>query len=81
MALQVDPLQLITMIKQGKNPQQLMLSILDENASHNPMYKNLKTLAQNNQTHQIESIARNYARERGIDYDIAFNGFKQKLGL
>lgn len=81
MALQVDPLQLITMIRQGKNPQQLMLSILDANASQNPMYKNLKTLAQNNQTHQIESIARNYARERGIDYDTAFNGFKQKLGL
>lgn len=81
MALQVDPLQLITMIRQGKNPQQLMLSILDENASRNPMYKNLKTLAQNNQTQQIESIARNYARERGIDYDTAFNSFKQKLGL
>lgn len=81
MALQVDPMQLIMMIKNGQNPQQLMLTILDQNASMNPMYKNLKTLAEQNKTQDIERIARNLAKERGLDFDKEFNSFKQRLGL
>lgn len=78
---QVNPVQLIQMIKGGKNPQQLMLNILQQNAQGNPMLQNLMMLAKNNRTADIEQIARNLAKEQGIDFDKEFNAFKQQFGL
>ena len=77
----VDPKMLIQMIRQGQNPQQIMLNLLEQQASSTPLGKNLIDLAKQNKTAEIEQIARNLARERGIDYDKEFNAFKQKLGL
>ena len=34
---QVNPMQLIQMFKSGKNPQQLILTILQQNAQGNPL--------------------------------------------
>lgn len=78
---QVNPAQLIQMIKGGKNPQQLMLNILQQNTQGNPMLQNLMMLAKNNRTTDIEQIARNLAKEQGIDFDKEFNAFKQQFGL
>ena len=44
MSYPVNPMQLIQMIKQGQNPQQLLMSILTQNQNQ-PMYQNLLTLA------------------------------------
>ena len=79
MSYPVNPMQLIQMIKQGQNPQQLLMSILSQNQNQ-PMYQNLLTLVKENKTGEIEKIARNMAKERGIDFDQAFNSFKQQLG-
>ena len=79
--MQVNPMQLIQMIKSGKNPQQLMLSILEQRSQNNPMYQNLMMLAKNNRTSDIEQIARNLAKERGIDFDKEFNAFRRQFGL
>jgi F0F1-type ATP synthase delta subunit len=79
--MQVNPMQLIQMIKSGKNPQQLMLSILEQQSQNNPMYQNLMMLAKNNRTSDIERIARNLAKERGIDFDKEFNAFRRQFGL
>ena len=80
--LQVNPMELILAIKNGQNPQQLMLKILEDNASSaNPLIGNLITLARNNRTQEIEKIARNLAKERGIDFDKEFNAFKNTWGL
>ena len=57
--LQVNPMQLIQQIKNGQNPQQLMLSILENQMQDTPMGANLLNLARNNQTAEIEKIARN----------------------
>ena len=43
--------------------------------------ENLIKLAKNNDTKSIENFARNYAKERGINYDKEFNSFKKTLGL
>jgi hypothetical protein len=45
------------------------------------MGQNLLRLAQNNQTADIEQIARNICAQRGIDFDKEFTAFKQQLGL
>lgn len=76
--LQVDPMQLIMMIKQGQNPQQLMMNILETQMQDTPLGANLLNLARNNNTAGIEQIARNLAAQKGIDFDKEFSAFKQK---
>ena len=78
---QVNPNQLIQMIKNGKNPQQLLMSILEGQAGNNPMGANLLNLAKGNKTAEIEKIARNIARQKGIDFDKEFEAFKNMLGI
>ena len=81
MPFQVNPQDLIQMIREGKNPQQLMISILEKNMSNTPFGQNLLFLAKNNRTKDIEQIARNMAKEKGIDFDKEFTAFKQRFGL
>ena len=78
---QVNPIDLIRMIKGGTNPQQLMLSVLEQRASGNPVYSNLVQLAKENKTAEIEQFARNLAQSQGIDFDKEFNAFRKNLGL
>jgi hypothetical protein len=82
MSYPVNPMQLIMQIKQGKNPQQLLMGILEANAQSNPVYANLLTMAKEGRTSDIEAFARNLARENGIDFDTEFTKFKkQYFGL
>lgn len=75
----VNPMQLIQMIKQGQNPEQLLLSILEGQAGSNPMSANLLSLAKNKDTKALEQIARNIFAQRGLDFDTEFNALKQML--
>ena len=78
----VNPMQLISQIRQGQNPQQLMISILEANAASNPIYANLLSMAKEGRTQDIEAFARNVAKEKGIDFDKEFSKFKkQYFGL
>lgn len=79
--MQVSPANLIAMIKNGQNPQQLMMSILENQMQGTPLGDNLLTLAKNNQTAEIEKIVRNLFQQRGLNYDQALNNLKQVLGL
>lgn len=77
----VNPIQLVQLIKSGRNPQQLMMGILQQQAADNPIYYNLMTLAKQNRTSEIEQFARNLAKERGVDFDKEFNAFRNFYGL
>lgn len=79
--MNVNPDILIQMIKNGQNPQQLMLSVLEGQAAGSPLGANLLNLAKNGQTKEIEKIARNLSAERGIDFDKEFEAFKQRFGF
>lgn len=74
--MNVNPIQLINMIKNGQNPQQLMMNILGQN---NPILENAMKLAQNGNTSALEMIARNLAQQRGLDFDTEFAEFKNYL--
>ena len=78
---QFNPMQVIMAMRNGQNPQQIVMNILQERMSQTPMGQNLIALAQNNQTAQIEQIARNICNQRGIDFDKEFNSFKDSLGI
>lgn len=82
MSYNVDPAYLIMQMRQGKNPQQLMIDILEGEASSNPIMGNLLSMAKENRTADIEKFARNLAKEQGIDFDKEFSRFKkQYFGL
>ena len=78
MPYQVNPMQLIAQIRQGKNPEQLMMGILESGAQSNPIYANLLSMAKEGRTADIEAFARNVAKEKGIDFDKEFSKFKKQ---
>lgn len=82
MSYPVNPMNLIAQIRQGANPQQLMMNILESQAGQNPLMANLLQMAKNGRTADIEAFARNIAKEKGIDFDKEFSRFKkQYFGL
>lgn len=74
-------MQIISLMKSGGNPQQMVLSMLEQQTENNPFAANLLQLAKRNKSGEIEQIARNLAKEKGIDFDTEFNNFKKTLGL
>ncbi len=76
--MNVNPIQLINMLKNGQNPQQLMMNILKQN-NNNPILENAMNLAQNGNTSALQMIARNLAQQRGLDFDTEFAKFKNYL--
>lgn len=78
--MSINPMEIIQSIRSGGNPQQLMISILSQQ-TNNPLFSNLLNLAKNGQTADIEQIARNIMKERGVDFDKEFQAFKQSLGI
>lgn len=77
----VNPMELIMMIKQGYNPQQLVMNVLQNSMRGTPMGDNLINLVQQGNKAEIERIARNLAHQRGLDFDTEFNAFKSRMGL
>ena len=73
--MNVNPFQLIQMIKGGNNPQQLLMNIL-QSQQNNPIIQNASNLAQNGNISALEMLARNLARQKGLDFDKEFSNFK-----
>lgn len=78
--MQVNPFQIIGMIKNGQNPQQVIMNLLEQQNS-SPMYESLKNMIHNNKINEIEDFARNYVNSQGGDFDRDFNAFKKNIGL
>lgn len=73
--------QILELIKNGTNPEQIMLNFMQKNLPDNPLFNNILSLAKNGDSKGIEMIARNMAKQKGIDFDKEFNDFKRSLGL
>lgn len=74
-------MQIIQMIRNGQNPQQLVMDMMKQQFQGNPMGANLINMAQQGDTAQIEQFARNLVASQGKDFDQEFSAFKQSLGL
>lgn len=73
--------QMIQFIKAGNNPEQFIMTMLQMKAGNNPVMQNILQLAQTKDQKGLESVARNLAKQRGVDFDKAFNDFRKNLGL
>lgn len=74
-------LQFVSLIKNNPNPQAMVMNELQRRAQNNPVLGNIATLVQNGDTQGVETVVRNIAKERGIDFDKEFNSFKQMFRL
>ena len=74
-------LKILAAIKNGQDPQQLVMSILEGELGNTPMRQNLLRLAKEQRGDEIEKIARNLCAQRGLDFDKEFMSFKQRIGL
>lgn len=74
--MNMNPMQLIQLIKGGQNPQQLIMNMLQNQGQNNPILQNAAMLAQNGNASGLEMLARNLAEQRGLDFDKEFANFK-----
>lgn len=81
MGMNVNPMDIINMMKSGQNPQQIMIQMLEERAGSTPMGQNLINLAKNNKTAEVEQVVKQYVEQNGGNYEQQFNAFKSMLGF
>lgn len=60
----------------GTNPKQFLMEQIMQN-NNNPMLNNLLAMAQRGDTKGVETFARNFMQERGVDFDKEFANFMQ----
>lgn len=75
----INPLQLIQLIKGGQNPQQLLMSIMQQQGGNNPILQNAVGMAKNGNTSGLQMLARNLAAQKGLNFDQAFAEFQSYL--
>lgn len=56
------------------NVRQMVMKMLKNNS--NPIFANLISLAEQNNTKELENFARNYCKEQGRDFDKEFANFQ-----
>lgn len=71
----MNPFQIIQMLSQ--NPQQTLNKML----GNNPMTSNLIKMVNEKDQNGIEQMARNLAKEKGVDADKLFNQIKDKFNM
>ena len=71
----MNPLQIVQMLSQ--NPQQILNKVL----GNSPIANNLIGMINKNDSSGIEQMARNLAKEKGIDPDKMYNQIKEKLNM
>lgn len=76
----INPMQFMQ-IMQSKNPQQAMMNILNQQSRNNPILKNVFDMVQNGDSKGIEEMARNLAKEKGINADEAVQQIRKKFGI
>lgn len=64
-------------IKGIQNPKQFVMNAIQQNS--NPMFSELVKMAQNGNSKQIETFARNICKERSIDFDKEFSDFVKQI--
>lgn len=79
MGIKINPMLLIQLLRGGTSPQALVMNILQGQGGNNPILQNAANLAKNGNRQGLENVARNIAKQRGIDFDNAFSQFSNSL--
>lgn len=72
----MNPIQILkTFMGKGGNPQELVTRAMGMAGNNNPMFNNLMNMARQGNSQRIEQFARNFFKEKGMDFDTEFNKF------
>lgn len=66
------PQNFLNLLMNGSNPKNMVLGMLKNASSDYPMLGNVANLANGNNASNIEQIARNLCKSKGIDADKAY---------
>ena len=73
--------QLFSMLRQGGNPKQMAMQMLQNAAGNNPMAQNVLNMAQSGDAKGIENFARNICAGKNVNFEQAFAQFRRNSGL
>ena len=72
----MNPIEILKgFMGKGGNPQELVMRALNIAGNNNPMISNLVNMAKQGNQQGVEQFARNYFREKGVDFDKEFSSF------
>lgn len=74
----MNPMNLVSLLK-GRNPQELVMSMIQGNNINDPMINDLIKYAQNNDIENVNKIAENYFNQRGMSFQKELNNLMSML--
>lgn len=78
----MNPMQMLgNAMRNGGNPQNIVLNMIQRNMGNNPMMQNVYQMAQNKDEKGLEQFARNLARENGIDVEQGLKMIRDNMGF
>lgn len=77
----MNPVQIMQMMKNGGNPQQMIMNMMRQQAGSNPVMNNALQMMEKGDNAGLENLARNLCKERNINPDEAFNQIKGQFGM
>ena len=75
-----NPMQMMEMFSGRSNPQQVVSQMMNQQLQNNPLFQRAQQMAQGKSPQELEQVAKNLCKQRGIDLDSAMNQFKQMMG-
>ena len=78
MEIMMNPMNLISLLK-GRNPQELVMSMIQSNNINDPMINDLIKYAKNNDIENVNKIAENYFNQSGMNLQKELNNFMSML--
>jgi hypothetical protein len=77
----MNPMQMIQMIRGSGNPQQMMMNMIKQNSSSNPMLSNAMKMMENGNTSGVEDMVKNICKDKGIDPNDVMKATKNMFGM
>ena len=74
----MNPMNLVSLLK-SRNPQELVMSMIQGNNINDPMINDLIKYAQNNDMENVNKIAENYFNQRGMNFQKELNNLMSML--
>ena len=75
----MNPMQIMQMMKNGGNPQQMIMNMMRQQAGNNPVMNNALQMMEKGDNAGLENLARNLCKERNINPDEALIRLKDSL--
>lgn len=72
----MNPMQIMQMMKNGGNPQRMIMNMMRQQAGSNPVMNNALQMMEKGDNAGLEKLARNLCSEKGINADEAFKQIK-----